>query len=111
MGFTALDVASFSGSIGIVHLFLQAGADTHIALHMAQSTHVQEMLLAAGADPSMAPKRFLPPTEIKPETKNAARKWLQSLECAQKELMKLFDENRMLVQEVKDFIYTESFLK
>ena len=104
--FTALDFASYSGFIEIVHLLLQAGAETHWALRMARNSDVQKMLLAAGADPS---KGSL--TDITLSTKEAARKWLKSLQCAQAELSKIFDENQMLVQEVKDFIYTEEFLK
>ena len=102
--YTALDYAALWDDIDLVHLLLQAGAHTHQAVHTASDFRLQQMLLAAGAEPSKG-------LDLAAETKEAARKWLQSLECVQAELLKIFDENQMLVEEVKDFIYTESFLK
>lgn len=128
---TALEFATESGFIRVVHLLLQAGAKIYGALPMAGSTgrwmfgapstpagsykaSIQKMLLAAGADPTEKPKSTvfsLPVQNIHPRTKDAARKWLKILENAAAELMKIFDDNEMLVQEVKDFTYTEDFLR
>jgi len=105
-GYTAIDYASNFGHIRYVHWLVQAGAETHKALRLTNDSRIQKMLLAAGADPS---KGSL--TDIFPSTKDAALKWLKSLQCAEAELSKILDENKMLVQEVKDFIYTEEFLK
>ena len=107
---TALDWAAKRENFQIVHLLLQAGAGTHFALHVTADRRIQKMLLAAGANPSTKPA-MEDCMGIHPETQEAAQEWLRSLECAQSELLKVFNDNEMLVQEVKDFIYTEAFLK
>merc|ERR1719473_1359534 len=76
--YTALDYASNWGNTPYVHLLLQAGAETHQALRMTGDSRIQKMLLAAGADPSKGSKFMM---DITLSTKEAARKWLKSLQC------------------------------